>query len=144
MSPDVLSRKLERLTKLLDDLESHSGRTGVEIEDDPYAVERILELLVQVALDIVAHLLAEAGTTASSYRAAFELAGKSGILPVHLAGRLANAAGPRNVLVHLYEDVDYEIVAASIQPALDDFGAFRREMEARLREMEARLLEMED
>lgn len=137
MSPDVLSRKLERLTRLLDDLESHRGRTGAEVETDPYAVERLLELLVQVGVDIVAHLLAGTGLTAPSYRGAFELAGKAGILPDQLAARLADAAGLRNILVHLYEEVDYEIVAASIGPALEDFSELRRVMEVRLRQMEA-------
>ncbi len=40
-----------------------------------------------------------------------------------LAQRLAGAAGLRSILVHLYEEIDYEIVADSIAPALDDFGA---------------------
>lgn len=30
----------------------------------------------------------------------------------------------RNVLVHLYEDIDYQILHGSIQPALQDFSQF--------------------
>ena len=124
MSPDVLARKLERLSTYLGDLEGHRGRTALDIRDDPYAVERLLELLVQVAMDIVAHLRSEQGVTPSSYRAAFEEAGRQGMLPDDLAARLAAAAGLRNILVHLYEDIDYEIVAASVDRASEDFGAF--------------------
>ena len=46
----------------------------------------------------------------------------AGILPEALAARLADAAGLRNILVHMYETIDYEIVAASLSPALEDFG----------------------
>lgn len=36
--------------------------------------------------------------------------------------RLEDAAGMRNVLVHLYEEIDLEIPHASIGPALNDFA----------------------
>lgn len=137
MSPEVLARKLERLATFLADLRTHRGRTRSDIHDDPYAVERLLELLVQVAVDIVAHLLAEKGVTASSYRGAFEAGGQAGLLPVDLAARLSDAAGLRNVLVHLYEDIDYQIVADSVEPALTDFEEFLGVMERRLRELDA-------
>lgn len=126
MSPDVLARKLERLSVYLAHMRRHRGRTAAEIRQDPYEVERLLELVVQVALDIIAHLLSEQGVTPSSDRAAFEEAGRRGLLPQTLAARLADAAGLRNVLVHLYEDVDYEIIAGSIPGALTDFGEFVR------------------
>ena len=51
-----------------------------------------------------------------------------------LAGRLADAAGLRNVLVHLYEDIDYEIVAASVERALEDFGEFSPCLQAEARD----------
>ena len=105
-------------------LEQHRDRSAAAIRQDPYTVERLLELVVHVALDILAHLLSERGVTPSSYRAAFEDAGRGGLLPPQLAGHLADAAGLRNVLVHLYEDIDYEIVASSIPRALRDFGQF--------------------
>ena len=53
-----------------------------------------------------------------------------------MATRLADAAGLRNILVHLYEEIDYEIVAASIGPAIDDFGRLLRVLQARLDEAE--------
>ena len=63
MSPEVLARKLERLSVYLTHLEHHRDRSAADIRQDPYAVERLLELVVQVALDIVAHLLSERGVT---------------------------------------------------------------------------------
>lgn len=132
MSPDVLARKLRRLSVYLAGLKMHDGRSAEEIEADPYAVERLLELLVQISVDILSHLLAEVGVSPDSYRATFELAGKHGLLPTELTGRLARAAGLRNILVHLYEDIDYDIVANSIGPAVEDFGELLRQLQGRL------------
>lgn len=124
MTRDVLLRKLDRLRAYLADLEPHADRSAEEIADDAYEVERLLELLVQVAVDIVTHELAERGVVPGTYRKAFLLAGDEGLIPDDLAASLADAAGLRNVLVHLYEDIDYEIVAASIGRALEDFARF--------------------
>lgn len=135
VSPDVLARKLRRLSDYLDDLSAHRGRGAAEIAGDPYELERLLELVVQVAVGILSHLLAERRVSPESYRATFELAGEHDLLPTDLAGRLARAAGLRNILVHLYEDIDYDIVATSVDPALDDFGAFVRHFHERLPEV---------
>lgn len=54
----------------------------------------------------------------------FRLAAQEGLLPDDLAARLQQAAGMRNVLVHFYEMIDYDILHASIAPALRDFALF--------------------
>ncbi len=136
MSPEVLARKLERLRAYLSDLVPHRGRSAAELREDPYEVERLLELLVQVSVDILAHELAERDETPTSYRETFERAGRRGLLPEDLAGRLADAAGLRNILVHLYEEIDYEIVAASIGSAVDDFGELLEVLQRRLEEQD--------
>lgn len=134
MTRDVLARKLERLRIYLTGLAPHEGKSAEEVRADPYEVERLLELLVQVAVDIVSHELAERGRVPDSYRDAFLAAGAEGLLPEGLSERLAKAAGLRNVLVHLYNEIDYEIVAASIGRALRDFGRFLDVYAARLEE----------
>lgn len=138
MSPEVLARKLDRLRIFLTDLRPHRNRSAADVSKDPYEVERLLELLVQVSVDILAHQLAERGESPASYRAVFERAGHSGLIGEDLSIRLADAAGLRNVLVHLYEDIDYEIVAASIGKAIDDFGALLDVLSGSLGEADGR------
>ena len=138
MSPEVLARKLERLGAFLADLRPHRDRPTEDIRSDPYEVERLLELLVQVAVDILAHQLAERGETPTSYRAVFERAGQKALIGEDLSRRLADAAGLRNVLVHLYEDIDYGIVAASVGKAIDDFGELLDALSASLDEADGR------
>jgi len=45
---------------------------------------------------------------------------------------LQQAAAMRNVIVHLYQDIDYAVLRDSISPALQDFGQFVAWFEARL------------
>ena len=136
MSPEVLARKLVQLRRFLEALRCYEGATAEEVERDPFAVERLLELLVQVSVDLVAHDLRRRDMVADSYRDAFRKAGEHGILPGDLAGRLQEAAGLRNLLVHMYEQIDYRVVAGSIAPALEDFGEVLAVFEKRLAAME--------
>lgn len=127
MAPEVLIRKLHYLRQLLADLENYRTATQEKVEQDHYVVERILELLVVVACDIVTHLLAERQIQVESYRDAFETAGKEGLISPDLAASLADAAGMRNIIVHLYEAISYSLLHAAIPLALDDFAAFVRQ-----------------
>ncbi len=122
MTRDVLIRKLGHLRTYLGDLEPHRGKSPKQVLEERYEIERLLELVVQVAVDIVSHELAERGVVPETYRKTFFRAADEGLLPDELADPLADAAGLRNVLVHLYEDIDYEIVAASVDRALEVFG----------------------
>lgn len=124
MAPDVLLRKLTYLRKLLEDLDPYKDASFAQVEAEHYKLERLLELMVMAATDILNHLLAERGQTAVSYKSAFQLAAKEGMIPADLSDRLQRAASMRNVLVHLYEEIDYEILHQSIPTALEDFAQF--------------------
>lgn len=129
MAPEVVVRKLGYLRSLLDELRKHAGATADEIADDPYRVERLLELLVTAAADLLTHLLAERGTQPGTYRETFRRAGELGLLDRDLSERLQKAAGMRNVLVHLYDEIDYGIVREGIENALRDFPQLIRDLE---------------
>lgn len=131
MAHDVLLRKLTYLRQLLADLAPYEHASWQNIQSDHYKLERILELLVMVASDILFHLLAEQNVTATTYRGAFQEAAKQGWLPDELAQRLQQAAGMRNVIVHMYETVDYRILQDAIAPALADFKQFLNIFESR-------------
>ena len=55
------------------------------VEAEHYRLERLLELMVMAASDILNHLLAERGETAVSYRGAFQMAAAEGLLPIELS-----------------------------------------------------------
>jgi uncharacterized protein YutE (UPF0331/DUF86 family) len=124
MAPEILSRKVIYLRQLLKDLAPYEGVTLAQVVADHYKLERLFELLVMAASDILFHLLAEQEIPATSYRNAFKQAAEQGLLPADLADRLQDAAAMRNLLVHLYEQIDYKILRDSIEPALRDFSQF--------------------
>jgi len=130
VAPDVYLRKLTYLRQLLADLEPYRQATLAEVEAEHYKLERLIELLVMTASDLLRHLLAGRGFTPVTYRDTFYQAGEQGIIPTDLAERLQKAAGMRNILVHLYERIDLEILHTSLAPAYEDFTRFVEVLES--------------
>jgi uncharacterized protein YutE (UPF0331/DUF86 family) len=89
------------------------------------AVEYDLQVAIQAAIDVGLHLLADAPVpVATSYRDVFRLLGDAGILPRDFAARLMPMAGFRNVLVHLYMEVDTRKVYDVLQGNLGDLERY--------------------
>ncbi len=132
MAPDVLLRKLTYLRQVLGDLAPYQNASLDEVILDHYKIERIFELLVVAATDILNHLLGERDLVADTYRDTYKLAADQDLLPADLAERLQNAASMRNLIVHLYERIDYKILRNSIEPALRDFEQFVALFEAQI------------
>ncbi len=58
---------------------------------------------------IAHHLIADRGwRTPTTYREAFRILEDNGVLTAELAGQMEGWAGLRNVLVHIYLDIDRE------------------------------------
>jgi len=132
VSREVLLRKLTYLRQLLVDLAPYRTASLSQATAEHYKLERLLELLVTTATDLLFHLLTEQGKSPDSYRSAFKMAADEGILSLDLSQRLQKAAGMRNILVHMYEDIDYAILRDSIEPAWKDFSQFVAQLETRL------------
>jgi uncharacterized protein YutE (UPF0331/DUF86 family) len=129
MSPEVVRKKLAALIIYLNDLKIHENASFDEFMKKHYEVERLLELLLMTASDIVFHLLTAEGESApSSYRAAFLQAGETGLISRELSVNLALGAGLRNILVHEYAEIDYDLLHKSIPSAVRDMAAFIKEL----------------
>lgn len=59
-----------------------------------------------------------------SYREAILTLGQHNVLPRKFAEKLAPAAGFRNVLVHMYTDIDLEKLYSHLQNDIDDLEIF--------------------
>ncbi|MGB4051602.1 MAG: DUF86 domain-containing protein [Methanoculleus sp.] len=90
---------------------------------------------IQSAIDIATDLIvAERLRRPASYRETFEILGDEGILPESLVPDLSDLAGFRNVLVHIYWDLDLEQVYAILHQDLGVLKAFRDAVQEHLRE----------
>lgn len=110
---DVFDRRLARLEELLRDLRRLAGSASRDeyLRDRGLqaAAERWLHLSVECALDLANHLIADRGwRTPTTNREAFGILREQGVIADDLADALAGWAGLRNVLVHLYLEVDQE------------------------------------
>ncbi len=132
MSPDVVKRKMAAMRSVLNDLEIFESMSFEDFckPKNHYAAERILQLLVEIASDIVQHLLKKMNEEYPlTYRTVFLRAGELGILSQDLSVRLAQAAGMRNILVHLYETIDDRRVFKALKMLRNDFVQFLEEVE---------------
>lgn len=132
MSSEVISKKLVSVSKYLNDLLPYRDITFEIFMEKHYEIERILELLIMTASDIIFHILSVQGEPMPiSYRTAFLRAGEIGIISKDLSESLALSAGLRNILVHEYEEIDYKILYKSIPIAIKDYTSFMDEISRR-------------
>jgi len=126
--PDVIRQRLDAMRRALATLASAGAPDADELRADPIlqaAVERLLARLVDLAVEINAHVAsAELGRAPGDYRESFELAAEAGVLPEDLATSLRPSVGLRNVIVHEYLDLDLERLAGAVPLALAGYERF--------------------
>ena len=121
----VIERKLGYLNLYIRDLDGFSALDGATRRQSHYAIERLLQLLCEAASDLALQFLKAAGETLpASYREVFAALERRGELPPAMATDLIAACGMRNVLTHLYDEIDVERVIAAVEPAVALYQAF--------------------
>lgn len=132
---DRASLRLRRLEELVENLEEIRERGKEAYLADPglrAMAERWLELSIQICIDLGTQVVAErSGPTPSGYAGVFETLGDESLIEKGLAERLAEAAKQRNLLVHLYLDIDDKKVFESLSH-LDDLRQFAAFVEEHL------------
>ena len=127
-NPDVVIRRLRMMRDALDTLDGFRGVDVAQLNDDPVAraaVERPLQVIVGLAFDINAHLVAKTlGRSPETGRASFHDLVEAGVLDEALAATLAPSAGLRNVLVHHYVDLRMDLIADAVRTVGDGFPAY--------------------
>ncbi len=130
LDKELVKRKLSLIQDELLKLEDLAKFSFEEIAKDYVklsAVERILERIVNRALDINYHLISELGKDLEppkDYKENFLKLAQLNILPEEFAQRISKSVGLRNILVHEYDKVDHKIVYASIEDCLKDYTVY--------------------
>lgn len=128
-----IQRKLELIAEELGRLVAFKSWSYEEIADDFIklaALERILERIVNRAVDVNQHIISRSSTgndkkiTRLTYRETFLKLADLDVYPAEFAERIARSAGLRNVLVHEYNDVDRRIVYGSIRTCIEEYRAY--------------------
>jgi uncharacterized protein YutE (UPF0331/DUF86 family) len=64
----------------------------------------------------------------ATYRETFDLLGQADMISEELAGELSDLAGFRNVFVHIYWDLDLDVIYSILQNDLKTLRRFRDEI----------------
>lgn len=122
-----ISARLDHLEGLLELLEPiHAAGEEAYLADigTRGQAERWLQLAIQICIDVGAQLVSELSVAPpTDYAGIFYALAGGGYLDAELAERMAAAARQRNLLVHLYLDVDDREVFAALGH-LDDLREF--------------------
>jgi uncharacterized protein YutE (UPF0331/DUF86 family) len=124
----VVARRLRLLRETLDDLRPLAQLDSTSLGDDPVrraALERFIQVLVDLAADVNAHIIvSHLGSAPMTTAQSFRLVAEVGVVPVELVDRLVLAAGLRNLLVHRYGDIDVGLLAGAADQVLHVFDAY--------------------
>jgi uncharacterized protein YutE (UPF0331/DUF86 family) len=127
VDPDRANIRVKRLSELIGRLEGIREQGEDAYLADPglqAMTERWLEVAIQICIDLGLQVLTEKfAPTPDNYADVFITLGSEGLLPEDLSTRLANAARQRNLLAHLYLEIDDNAVFGSLSH-LDDLRKF--------------------
>lgn len=86
---------------------------------------------IQAAIDLGQHVALERRLAVpATHREVFEVLGRAGAIDAELAERMQGWAGLRNVIAHLYAEIDMQLVASALYAELDDLERFASAMAA--------------
>lgn len=134
MDKAILIAKMESLRHCINRIQSQMPESSEALAKN-YDLQDIisinLERAVQLCVDIAAHILADRNMPApSTMSACFDELQKEGCLPEILANQLKKAVGFRNISVHAYQDIDWNVVFSIVTTRLPDFSDFIRHINA--------------
>lgn len=128
MDREVINAKLDSLRRCVIRLKAKAPEDSATLISDIDLQDIIslnLSRAVQISVDIAAHLITSLDVPApGTMGQAFDLLAEQDILSRHLAARLKKAVGFRNIAVHQYEAINWEIVHAILQGHLSEFTEF--------------------
>ncbi|AFY75032.1 hypothetical protein Syn7502_03138 [Synechococcus sp. PCC 7502] len=97
--------------------------------DNHYVVERLLQLIADVQTDVNRHLIKGLGGVQPRENAETAIVINSlGVIEIGLAQKMSASIGLRNVIVHLYDELNPEIVHGAISKTITDYAQYQRQI----------------
>jgi uncharacterized protein YutE (UPF0331/DUF86 family) len=129
---DRVETRIQRLEELIERLEKvrQAGEDAYLADDQKRAAtERWLQVAIQICIDLATQVVTEqSARPPTDYADVFKILGEKDFIPTDLALRLGDSARQRNLIVHLYMEVDDRAVFASLA-FLDDLREFATAVE---------------
>lgn len=126
----LILRKLAELDEYYRQLKEYENITVDQYSNDwkiQRIIERTLQMMIETCVDIAGHIIADKGfRIPKSYADTFKVLLEEKILGSKLSAALEKMAKFRNIVVHHYDKVDAEIVAAILKNNLPDFVSYKK------------------
>ncbi len=117
-------QRLEEVLERLDEVRRAGDEAYLTDARQRAATEHWLQVAIQICIDLGTQVVSErSARPPADYAEVFKILGEQGVIPDELALRLGDAARQRNLIVHLYMEIDDQAVFASLA-YLDDLREF--------------------
>lgn len=138
MDRDLVETKLESLRRCVERIADKTPPSVDQLVRDPDVQDIIalnLQRAVQLSVDIAAHMIAETDALPPATMAEnFEVLRKLQIIDHPLAERLTKSVGFRNIAVHSYQAINWNVVYQICRHHLGDFRQFATAVVHRLQQ----------
>lgn len=130
MDRDLIEEKLEILRRCIKRIEDKCPDTSKDLAKDADLQDIVslnLTRAVQICVDIASHIIADTEAKPPDTMAgAFMTLADIKIITPELAEQMRKAVGFRNIAVHNYQEIDWEIVFSICSDNVADFRAFAK------------------
>ena len=128
MDRQVIEQKLESLRHCLSRIKQKTPATAEELGHDLDAQDVLtlnLTRAVQLCVDIGTHLIANSEQPApDTMGQTFDALARMALIGPEIALRMKKAVGFRNIAIHNYEAIDWQITHIIATRHIEDFSAF--------------------
>jgi len=130
MDRQVVDQKLESLRRCLLRIQEKFPADVAELQNN-FDLQDIIALnlsrAVQLTVDIGSHLISTMNMPApETMGQTFDILAQQNVLPVSVADQLKKSVGFRNIAVHNYEAINWQIVHSIVSIHLKDFTQFAK------------------
>ncbi len=129
INKELVQNKIQFIQQELDNLSRYQDFDFEEIVSNyekHTMVERILERIINSALDINQHLIVESdgNEVPNDYKETFLVLAKITVFPENFAEKISKSVGLRNILAHHYTNLDEKLFYKSIKACLNDYTKY--------------------
>lgn len=126
----LIGRKLAQIDIYLNQMKEYSKISLVQYKKEwkiQRIVERTLQILIEVCLDIANHIISDKEMRLpTGYADTFKVLSENQVIGKKLSEALERMAKFRSVVVHQYETIDPAIVVSILHRKMGDFEEFKR------------------
>lgn len=125
----IVKEKVAAIQRDLRELAEYKNATLEAIVSDyrtHKAIERMLEVIINEAIDINQHIIVKGGRgqLPFDFRESFLLLIEVGVYPAEFGKEISGSVGLRNILVHQYRKLDEQIFFSSIKDCLKQYTQY--------------------